>query len=344
MRNPVAESDGEVTDRPDQTAWVDANRSRIGFAMQAVPLRDDPDGSKRIMTAGHLAEELGYDAFFLSDHPAYTPECWLHLAALAVTTARIRLGSAVNCALYRHPVMTARLAADLDNLSQGRAVLGLGAGWNQTEFAQLGLAFPSTGERLQALEEAIQIILGVWGDDPFTFEGRHFRCANERIFPPPYQKPGPPLIVAGGGERHTLRLVAQYAQACNFGASDTTGSARTTSDIARKFDVLRQHCDAIGRRYDDVLRTHFTSWVFVADTDREAKAKLGRHHPQPLSDVQRITRIAGNPETVAAVYQELIDAGFEYFVVQTQDASDLESITLLATEVIPRLRPVSLPQ
>jgi alkanesulfonate monooxygenase SsuD/methylene tetrahydromethanopterin reductase-like flavin-dependent oxidoreductase (luciferase family) len=237
--------------------------------------------------------------------------------------------------------MTARLAADLDNLSEGRVVLGLGAGWNQTEFAQLGLAFPSTGERLSALEEVIQIIIGVWGDQPFTFEGRHFRCAGERIFPPPYQKPGPPLMVAGGGERHTLRLVAQYAQASNFGASDTTGSARTRADIARKFAVLRRHCAAAGRSYDGILRTHFTSWVFVAATDREARAKLDRYHPAPLTDVQRITRIAGSPETVAAVYQELIDAGFEYFVVQTQDASDLESITLLATEVIPRLRPAT---
>jgi alkanesulfonate monooxygenase SsuD/methylene tetrahydromethanopterin reductase-like flavin-dependent oxidoreductase (luciferase family) len=337
----VADPTREPTARPSNSVWVDDNRSRIGFAMQAVPLRHDPAGSKRIMAAGHLAEELGYDAFFLSDHPAYTPECWVHLAALAATTSRIRLGSAVNCALYRHPVMTARLAADLDNLSEGRVVLGLGAGWNQTEFAQLGLAFPSTGERLRALEEAIQIILGVWGDEAFTFEGRHFRCTGERIFPPPYQRPGPPLMVAGGGERHTLRLVARYAQACNFGASDTTGSARNAADIARKFEVLRRHCEAGGRSFDDILRTHFTSWVYVAETDREAKAKLARHHPAPLTDVQRITRVAGSPETVAAVYQELIDAGFEYFVAQTQDASDLESIRLLATEVIPRLRPVT---
>lgn len=337
----MAKLSSERTDRPGKSAWVDDNRGKVGFAMQAVPLRDDPAGSTRILAAGQLAEELGYDAFFLSDHPAYTPECWIHLAALAATTSRIRLGSAVNCALYRHPVMTARLAADLDNLSEGRVILGLGAGWNQTEFAQLGLPFPSTGERLRALDEAVQIILGVWGDEPFTFTGNHFRCTEERIFPPPYQKPGPPLLIAGGGERHTLRLVATYAEACNFGASDTTGSARTMADIARKFEVLQRHCKAVGRPYDKILRTHFTSWVFVAESDREAKAKLDRHHPAPLTDVQRISRIWGSPETVASVYQELLDAGFEYFVVQTQDASDLESITLLATEVIPRLRPAS---
>lgn len=318
--------------------WVEENRSRIGFALQAVPRPDDPGASRRIIEAGHLAEELGFDAFFLSDHPAYTPECWLHLAALAATTTRIRLGSAVNCALYRHPVMTARLAADLDNLSDGRVILGLGAGWNATEFAQLGIPFPATGARMAALEEAITIIKGVWGEEPFSFEGTHFRTRNERVFPPPRQRADPPLIIAGGGERVTLRLVAEYAQACNFGASDTTGGARTTADIARKFATLRRHCADLGRSYDAILRTHFTSWIFLAETEAEAQAKLRRFHPEPLTEVQRITRIAGDPVAVAATYQDLIDAGFEYFVVQTQDAADQETIRLLATEVMPRLR------
>jgi len=110
--------------------WVEENRSRIGFALQAVPRPDDPAGSRRILDASLLAEELAFDASFLSDHPAYTPKCWLHLAALATITSRIHLGSTVICALYRHPVMTSRLTGDLDNLSEGSAILGLGAGWN----------------------------------------------------------------------------------------------------------------------------------------------------------------------------------------------------------------------
>lgn len=319
--------------------WVERNRQRIAFGLQAVPRPDDPDASRRILKAATLAEELGYDAFLLGDHPAYSPECWLHLAAIAVSTSRIRLGSVVNCALYRHPVMTARLAADLDNLSEGRVLLGLGAGWNRTEFAQLGIPFPATGDRFGALAEAIQVIRGVWGTEPFTFTGKYFRTANERIFPAPIQQPAPPLIIAGGGERITLRLVARYADASNFGAGDATGEARTPEDTARKFAVLRGHCEAEGRPYQTILRTHFTSWVFVGQDEASARAKLDRYHPQGLTDVQRLTRVVGDPIQVSHYYQALIDQGFQYFVLQTQDAADLETIRLLAMEVLPRLRP-----
>ena len=122
--------------------WVREFHHRIGWGLQASAQPHDPDPGRRVMAAGRLADTLGFDAFFLGDHPAYAPEVWLHLGALAVQTSRVRLGSVVLCAGYRPPVLTARLAADLDNLSRGRAILGLGHGWNAAEFAQLGLPFP----------------------------------------------------------------------------------------------------------------------------------------------------------------------------------------------------------
>jgi alkanesulfonate monooxygenase SsuD/methylene tetrahydromethanopterin reductase-like flavin-dependent oxidoreductase (luciferase family) len=131
----------------DGHPWVREFDHRVGWGVQAFALPTDPDPAAAIMAAGLLAEELGFDGFFIGDHPAYAPEAWLHLAALAVQTTRIRLGSVVLCAGYRSPVLTARLAADLDNLSGGRFVLGLGHGWNATEFAQLGLPFPSVPQR-----------------------------------------------------------------------------------------------------------------------------------------------------------------------------------------------------
>ena len=115
--------------------WVREFRQRVGWGLQAVALPHDPAPAPRMMAAGRLADTLGFDAFFIGDHPAYAPEVWLHLGALAVQTSRVRLGSVVLCAGYRPPVLTARLAADLDNLSAGRAILGLGHGWNATEFA-----------------------------------------------------------------------------------------------------------------------------------------------------------------------------------------------------------------
>src|SRR5579884_158252 len=179
--------------------WVEEHRTRIGFGLQVAARPDSPAPQRELLAAGRLAEDLGFDAFFLGDHPAYAPDCWLHLAAIAVRTRRIRLGSVVNCVFYRLPVMLARLATDLDHLSEGRLILGLGIGWNETEFAQLGLPFLSVHARQAALEEAIAILRGVWAPEPFTFRGQYFSTVGERITPP-VQQPGPPLLIAGAGE------------------------------------------------------------------------------------------------------------------------------------------------
>src|SRR3954452_22887052 len=202
----------------DSHSWVRQFRQRVGWGLQAIPTPHDSDPTSRVMAAGRLADTLGFDAFFIGDHPAYAPEVWVHLGALAVQTSRIRLGSVVLCAGYRPPVLTARLAADLDNLSGGRVILGLGHGWNATEFRQLGLPFPPVRKRQAALAESIEIIHGVWGPEPFTYHGHHHSTEKERVVPPPLQQPSPPLILAGSGERTALRLVARYADAGNFGA------------------------------------------------------------------------------------------------------------------------------
>ena len=321
--------------------WVREFRHRVGWGLQATALPDDPDPARRVMAAGRLAETLGFDAFFLGDHPAYAPEVWLHLGALAVQTTRLRLGSVVLCAGYRPPVLTARLTADFDNLSGGRAILGLGHGWNATEFAQLGLPFPPVPERQAALAESIEIIRGVWGPDPFTYRGNYHSTKRERVVPPPVQRPTPPLILAGGGERTALRLVARYADACNFGPGHATGLARTSDDVRRKNGVLDRYCQEVGRDPRSVLRTHFTSWLMLAPTDTAARAKLDHYYPEGINEEQRFSRVVGTPAKVAAYYQSLVDAGMEYFVVQTLDAADTETIELLAREVMPRVLPAS---
>jgi alkanesulfonate monooxygenase SsuD/methylene tetrahydromethanopterin reductase-like flavin-dependent oxidoreductase (luciferase family) len=292
-----------------------------------------------MLAAGRLAESLGLDAFFIGDHPAYAPEAWLHLGALAVQTTRIRLGSIVICAGYRPPVLTARLAADLDNLSAGRFILGLGHGWNAAEFAQLGLPFPPVPERQAALAEAIEIIRGVWGPEPFSYRGRYHSTESERIVPSPRQLPGPPLVLAGAGERTALRLVARYADACNFGPGHATGLARTSADVRRKNDLLDRYCRDEGRDPRDLLRTHFTSWLMIAPTEAEARAKLDRYYPEGINEEQRHSRVVGAPAQVAAYYQELVAAGMEYFVVQILDAGDTETLELLAHEVIRAVQP-----
>jgi alkanesulfonate monooxygenase SsuD/methylene tetrahydromethanopterin reductase-like flavin-dependent oxidoreductase (luciferase family) len=145
-----------------QSDWAQQFRHRTGFAVQVFPIDTPRDPARHLLAAARLAEELGLDAFFVGDHPAWALDPFVHLAAIAASTTRIRLGVNVCCALYRHPVMTARLAADVDNLSAGRLILGLGNGWDGNEFANLGLPFPPAGKRQQALEEAITIMRGVW--------------------------------------------------------------------------------------------------------------------------------------------------------------------------------------
>src|SRR5215216_4412671 len=192
------EEDPMIQDGSHQ--WVRDFRHRVGWGLQAFALPDDPDPAPRLMAAGRHADTLGFDAFFLGDHPAYAPEVWLHLGALAVQTSRVRLGSVVLCSGYRPPVLTARLAADLDNLSGGRVILGLGHGWNATEFAQLGLDFPPVPQRQAALTESIEIIRGVWGSEPYSYRGQFHTTERERVVPPPVMQPSPPIILAGAGE------------------------------------------------------------------------------------------------------------------------------------------------
>jgi alkanesulfonate monooxygenase SsuD/methylene tetrahydromethanopterin reductase-like flavin-dependent oxidoreductase (luciferase family) len=327
-----------VTTQASLLPWIEQFRDRVGFGIQAVAHGSDPHPSNSVIAAGQLVDKLGFDAFLIGDHPGYATDPWLHLAAVAATTSNVRLGSIVNCASYRHPAMLARLAADLDNISGGRLLLGLGIGWNTHEFGQLGLPFLSTRDRQDALAETIEIVRGLWGPESFTFNGRHYSTTEGHVTPPPIQQPGPPLIIAGGGEQRTFRQVAKYADACNFGAGRNVGAARSDEEIRHKLDVLRQRCDEIGRPYEDILKTHFTTWLILAKTDVEAQEKLNRYYPNGLTDDQRLTRIAGSPERVVPYFQSLVDTGIQYFVVQIMDAGDTQTMELLAKDVASHVR------
>ncbi len=318
--------------------WVEKYQSRIGIALQGGATLTDPDPNGDVIRAGLLAEATGHDGFFMGDHPGNSPEVFVHLAALARETERIELGSIVYCVYYRHPVMFARQIADLDQLSKGRALIGLGIGWNAPEFARLGMEMPPVPERQRALGEYVEIVNGVYNDVPFTFVGETFTTDAAFIYPPPVQQPRPPVVIAGGGEKATLRQVARYADACNFGPGTNTGAVRGADSVASRFEVLKRHCDEVGRPYEEILRTHFTSWIFIAETERDVQAKREKYFPDGLTGEQRITRVFGTPDQIVAYYRELIDAGVQYFVMQTQDAGDTETIELLGREVAPRLR------
>jgi len=195
------------------------------------------------------AEAIGVRTLSFMDHyfqmdwmaPAEEPmlEGYTALGFVAGCTDTIRLRLLVSGVTYRHPGLLAKCVTTLDVLSGGRAELGIGAAWYEREHLGLGVPFPPTSERFERLEEALRICLQMWSDDNGPFNGRHYQLAETLCRPEPLSRPRPPILIGGGGERKTLRLVAQYADACNFFGGP--------EEIAHKLDVLRRHCDDVGR-------------------------------------------------------------------------------------------------
>jgi alkanesulfonate monooxygenase SsuD/methylene tetrahydromethanopterin reductase-like flavin-dependent oxidoreductase (luciferase family) len=297
-----------------------------------------------LLERGRLVEELGFDGLFVFDHPAIQADPWVCLSALVGVTERVRLGSVVNCVSYRHPALLARMAADLDVLSRGRLMLGLGIGWLKSEFRAFDVPFAPAPERHAALTEALAIVDGLWRGEPFSFEGMHYRVGDLQIAPPA-QRPRPPIVIGGNGERVTLKLVARHADACNVSELQDRGNGQEAvggaETIRRKLDALARHCDDAGRPYEEVLRTHFTLKLVLAPTAERAAAKLAAQRASPSASpatrrAQPSAFVVGAPERVAAHYRSLVEAGVQYFVVQL-DATDRETLELLAGEVAPNV-------
>jgi len=202
------------------------------------------------------AEDAGFEMLTVMDHvwqigvvgpPEHEMlEAYTTLGYLAARTSRVSLLTMVTGVVYREPGLLAKIVTTLDVLSGGRAWLGIGAAWNEDEARGLGLPFPPTSERFERLEEALQICLQMWSDDESAFNGRHYQLGRTLNSPQSLAKPHPPILIGGGGEQKTLRLVAKYAQACNLFAG---------ADLQHKLDVLRAHCEREGRDFDDIEKT-----------------------------------------------------------------------------------------
>lgn len=309
--------------------WVAeaTHRLRFGINMTA-----SPDwGAVRDFV--QTAEALGFDAILMPDHPAVLPSgTWTILAMLAAATRTIRLGTLVSCLPYWNPVVLVRFAVDVDRLSGGRLVLGLGSGDQPFEFRQMGLAYPPVRERQAALEEGLRIIGPLLRGEAVTYAGEYLRVEGAQLRSSAVQQPHVPLIVAGGGERTTLRFVAQYADASNLGAASWAGGAFTAADVAHKFDVLRAHCAEAGRPYEAVLRTVLLR-LFLAESRAAAEAKLAQTPPQ-LRDFFEQLNFAGTPEEAVAHVRGLVAAGFQY-VIFGMAPFDRETLQLTAERVIP---------
>ena len=216
-----------------------------------------------------IAEEAGVCSFTVMDHyfqmeaaAAEEPmlEAYTTLGYVAARTQRMTLGVLVTGVMYRHPGLLAKIVTTLDVLSGGRARLGMGASWYEREQRGLGVPVVPVGERFERLEETLQICLQMWSDNDGPFEGRYYQLAETLCVPPPLSRPRPPIMIGGGGENKTLRLVARYADSCNvFGTS--------IPDVAHKLEVLREHCAAESRDYDSIEKTVLYVRPGLADVD-----------------------------------------------------------------------------
>ena len=257
----------------------------------------------------HDAEEAGFTRLSVMDHfwqisvigpPEHEMlEAYTALGFLAAHTNTITLTALVTGVTYREPGLLAKAVTTLDVLSAGRAMLGIGAAWNADESAGLGFAFPPTAERFERLEEALQIILQMWSDDEGSYDGKHYQLARTLNSPQPVSSPHPRIMIGGSGERKTLRLVAQYADACNlFGGPE----------VAHKLDVLREHCAKLDRDYDTIEKTAITPFELGPRGEGAQKMldQLRAMHDLGITMATGSLRGPGGPESVAAYGEHII--------------------------------------
>lgn len=262
------------------------------------------------------ADGAGFDSMWVMDHffqirmfgpPEHEMlESYSALAFLAGLTSRIRLGTMVTGVIYRYPAVLAKTVTALDVLSGGRAWLGIGAAWNEQESRGLGIPFPPLAERFERLEETLQICLQMWSGDQRPFLGRHYQLDRVLNVPQSLSRPHPPILIGGGGERKTLRLVARYADACNLFPGP---------QVPHKLDVLRRHCEAEGRNYDAILKTA----LFQFDVG---------------DDGQKIDRVIRGLRGLAAM-------GIQTVIGSVKDVHTIKPLEILGERVIPAVADLS---
>ena len=280
------------------------------------------------------ADRLGYYSATLYDLlNVPTLECWTTLSALAAETSRIRLTPLVLANTYRHPAVFAKMASTLDVISNGRVEVGIGAGGSRGDHRASGLDFPSTSVRVRMLEEAIEMMKRLWTGEEVTFEGRHYTLTGAKNDPAPVQKPHPPFLIGGHGQRHLFRAVAKNADICNVGFEMDLDEHRAT------LDALREHCRNVGRDLSEIEVSHNTRVVIA-----ESEAEFDRLVSQGAADSNvseaeyraSLSRaIAGTPEQCAEQIERYADGGITYFFLLFPDPIPTDSLDLFAREVMP---------
>jgi F420-dependent oxidoreductase-like protein len=281
------------------------------------------------------AEQSGFDSVYVMDHFYQLPligspdenmfEAYTLLSAIAARTERVRLGCMVGGMTYRNPAFLAKQISALDVISKGRAIWGIGAGWFEQEHLEYGFEFGTFTDRFEKLEEGLQIIKSMFVNEHTTFAGKWFNVTNALNVPKPVQAGGPPVLIGGSGEKKTLRMVAQYGDACNvFGGPE---------QITRLMGVLDQHCAALGRDPKEICRTRLGTLI-LGRTHEEAQAKLSARLggakvedlPEELQMRVRQQFLVGDADAVTEQINSLLEAGLDGLIFNMPDAYDLDAV------------------
>ncbi len=316
-----------------------------GWRMDLAEIADPIEQYEAMTRVAKAVDALDvYDSIWVYDHfhPVPVPvqqtvfECWTITSALARDTQRVKVGQMVTCAGYRNPALLAKMASTVDVLSHGRLYCGLGAGWYEHEWRAYGYGFPETWARMRAFAEACEIVSRMWTEEAPTLHGQYYHIDAPINVPKGVRQPHPALWIGGGGEKVTLKLVARWADACNVEGGDPDPEI-----VRHKFAVLREHCAALGRDYDSIIRsTSLEDLVLLRpgeDPERATEAAR-RATGASFADFAREAPI-GTVDQIVECLQALIDVGVNYFLLSfPRIAYDHEPLYRFAKEVIPRLR------
>jgi len=310
-----------------------------GWRMDLEEIADPIEQYEAMTHVAQVADSLeAFDSIWVYDHfhPVPKPvqatvfECWTITAALARDTKRINIGQMVSCNGYRNPAMLAKMASTVDVLSHGRLYFGLGAGWYEHEWRAYGFGFPETRDRMRAFREACTIIHAMWTEEAPTFKGEYYTIDQPINLPKGVRKPYPSFWIGGGGEQITLKLVAQYGNACNIGGDIPT--------ITHKLEVLQGHCTKLGRSYDEITRSTTLEDMIIlhpGEDPRVMAEPICRARGVNYDDYAAAGQI-GTPEQIAEKIAELAAAGINYVLTYFPRAAyDTEQLHRFATEVAP---------
>jgi F420-dependent oxidoreductase-like protein len=305
-----------------------------GWRMDLVKIKDPIEKYEAMTRVAQLADKGRWDSIWVYDHFHTIPdpkleatfECWTITSTLVRDTKRIRVGQMVGCNGYRNPALYAKIASTVDVASHGRLNAGIGAGWYEHEWRAYCYGFPELRERMGMFKEACEIVHRMWTEDYPTFQGKYYTIDRPINEPKGVQKPHIPLWIGGSGERVTLKLVAQFGDACNIGGDPQT--------IRHKLGVLREHCDAAGRNYDDIIKSSEANVLVIGKGEDVEKATARARQDESF----REGTLVADADQVVAHLESMIEAGIQYVIIYMPSiAYDQEPMQRFESEVIPRL-------